>query len=118
MNDMIETYRAQLLAEHMENGGAAEDFVFAYRKRLAGEYLFLDIDRAVFREMEEEELEEELEDMQDELDEAVEAIEAFEDKNGTLFAVGSELAEQYDELLDERFAIEQNIRVAMEFLRK
>jgi len=118
MNDMIETYRAQMLAEHMENGGVAEDFVFVYRKRLAGNYLFLDMDRAVFREMEQEELEEELEDMQDELDEAVEAIEAFEEANGTLFAVGSELAEQYDELLDERFAIEQNMQLALDCLKK
>ena len=118
--DMIAAYRAQMLKEHLANGGREEDFDFAYRKRLTGNYLFLDNDLREFRDMEAEELEDALEDMQDDLDEAVEAIEAFVKRHGDVsrLQVDDPLLEEYDELLDEQFAVEQSIRLALDVLEE
>jgi len=112
----FEEYRQNAIAAHIQNGGREEDLAVAHRKHRDGDDLFFAIDLSEYRAMELDELEDELEAMQDELDEIVEAIEDFEAQNGTLFALGSELYEDYENLLDERFGMEVQIQEVMKFL--
>ena len=96
-------------------GGKAEECV-AHRTRRIGEELTVTFPLATYRAMDAEQLEEELEDMENDLDDTVDAIEEFEEQYGDPAAYEGELLEEYEELLDERFAVEFYIREVLRLL--
>lgn len=97
------------------HGGA--DMITATRRHRDGESVSMPFPLAQYREMDGEKLEEELEDMQNDLDDTVDAIEEFEDKFGDPASYEGEVLDEYEQLLDERFAVEFYIREVMKLLR-
>lgn len=116
MSDDIRQLYEEALKTHLESGGKEEDFAFACRERRGGGRLPIGMDLASYRAMDAEQLEEELEDMQNDLDDTVDAIEEYEDEYGDPSTYEGELAEEYEELLDERFAVEFYIAEVMKLI--
>lgn len=116
MSQPIDLARAALLKEHLERGGTEDNFAFACRERKSGQRLTLSMDLAPYRAMDAEQLEEELEDMQNDLDDTVDAIEEFEEEYGDPATYDEDVLEDYEELLDERFAVEFYIAEVVKLL--
>ncbi len=112
----MEQLRAEALENFLENGGREEDFAFSCREHRDGTLVPLVIDRRLYRAMDAEQLEEELEDMQNDLDDTVDAIEVFEAEYGNPAFYRDERLEDYEALLDERFAVEFYIAEVMKML--
>ena len=93
------------------------DVITATRQHRNGERVSMPFPLAEYRAMDSEELEEELEDMQNDLDDTVDAIEEFEDEFGDPAAYEGEVLEEYEQLLDERFAVEFYIREVLKLLK-
>lgn len=112
----VEQLRAEALKTFLENGGKEEGFAFACREHRDGESLTLMFDLAMYRAMNAEQLEEELEDMQNDLDDTVDAIEEYEEEFGDPTDYEGDVLEDYERLLDERFAVEFYIAEVMKLL--
>ena len=97
------------------HGGA--DVITAARRHRDGETVSMPFPLAEYRAMDSEELEDELEDMQNDLDDTVDAIEEFEEEFGDPASYEGEVLEEYEQLLDERFAVEFYIREVLKLLR-
>ncbi len=93
------------------------DVITATRQHRDGETVQMPFPIADYRAMDSEELEEELEDMQNDLDDTVDAIEEFEEEFGDPAAYEGEVLEDYEQLLDERFAVEFYIAQVMKLLK-
>ncbi len=111
-----ERERLIALEEFLENGGREEDFAFDCRLRKDGSYWIAVDDLSRYRDMTADELEDELEELQDDLDEIVELIEEWEDTYSEAEDLDDETAEEYEELLDQKFCVDVYIRRAMQFL--
>lgn len=111
-----ESLREEALAAFLKDGGAEKNFAFTCRERRDGTLVPVVIDLGFFRSLDDEELEEELEDMQNDLDDTVDAIDAFEEAFGNPVFYREERLEDYETLLDERFAVEFSIAQVMQFL--
>ena len=82
------------------------DVITATRQHRDGETVSMPFPLAEYRAMDAETLEEELEDMQNDLDDTVDAIEEFEEEFGDPASYEGEVLEDYEQLLNERFAVE------------
>ena len=93
------------------------EVITAARRHRDGTVIRMTFPIADYRVMDSEKLEDELEDMQNDLDDTVDAIEEFEDEFGNPDAYEGEVLEDYEQLLDERFAVELYIREVMKLLQ-
>ncbi len=92
------------------------DVITATRQHRDGTAVQMPFPIAEYRAMDAEQLEEELEDMQNDLDDTVDAIEEFEAEYGDPATYEEEVLEDYESLLDERFAVEFYIAEVLKLL--
>ncbi len=92
------------------------DVITATRQHRDGTTVQMPFPIGDYRAMDAEQLEEELEDMQNDLDDTVDAIEEYEDEFGDPARYEGDVLEEYEALLDERFAVEFYITEVMKLL--
>lgn len=93
-----------------------DDVITVSRQHRNGETVQITFPAAEYRAMDIETLEAELEDMENDLDDTVDAIEEFEAEFGDPSAYEGDVLEDYEALLDERFAVELYIRQVLALL--